>query len=117
MRFSYIVLVAFVLLFSCKNKDADHLSRAKMQAILGDMHDAENYSLMVTKDTSKVNGRSQMPQKNMDSLAHYYREILAHYKLTVDEFDKNIKWYSAHPDDLDSVYTDLINKYTKLEKK
>ena len=81
------------------------------------MHDAEDYSLVVTKDTMKSNVHTQMPQKNMDSLAHYYREILAHYQLSNTDFDKSIKWYTAHPDDLDSVYTDIINTYNKLEKK
>jgi len=116
MKLSYILLFGFVFLFSCKSHDDDHLSRQKMQLILADMHDAENYSTMAFKDTVKTDGRYRLPQKNMDSLAHYYRMILAHYQLSVNEFNKNIKWYSAHPDDLDSVYVDLINTYSKLEK-
>lgn len=109
----YIALLLFAgLLISCqsKNKDAEHLSQRQMGKILFDIQLAETYSSLVTKDTvHKLTGR------NMDSLGIYYREILAHYKVSEQEFNTSLGYYREHPDELDSIYTKMLPEFEKLQ--
>lgn len=81
-----------------------------MGKILFDVQLAEAYSTMVTKDTvHKLAGR------NMDSLGMYYKEILAHHKVSEAEFNNSLAYYREHPDELDSIYTKMLPDFEKLQ--
>lgn len=107
------VLVCCCSLLSCnffKPKE-DHLSPDKMAKVLTDLQVAEMYSTMVGRDTAAHKGQ----EKNLDSLAHYYKEILAHHQVSLDELNKSLEWYRQNPDQLDSVYTAMIPQLTALQ--
>lgn len=94
-----------ILLFSCKETvvtPADLIPRDKMEKVLLDVNIAEVYSGTV-KDTLRRPGT-----KNPDSLARYYKEIFKHYKITPEQFSNSLTWYKSHPEDLDSVYSNMI---------
>src|SRR5437899_1395819 len=100
---STLLLIFVSLLFSCKNiAPSNHLSPDLMKKILKDINIAESYSLVV-KDSLHKGG-----SKNIDSLAVYYKDIFAHYKITAAQFTESLNWYKENPDDLDSVYSDLM---------
>ncbi len=105
-----IITILCCLAASCTSKNADDVIPAdKMQNILTDMHYADTYSSM-KNDTLHMLGA-----KNMDSLAVYYKSILAHYKVSVEEFNESIKWYKLNPEQLDSVYAAMIPHLSKME--
>jgi len=106
------LLLCVVLSISCQKKqsDSEHLSQDQMGKILFDVQLAEAYSTMVTKDTvHKLTGR------NMDSLGVYYKEILAHNKVSEQLFNESLNYYREHPDELDSIYTRMLPEFEKLQ--
>lgn len=106
----YILAVCFcAVLISCDNKPGgkDVIAPEKMQLILTDMHYAETYSTMVND--------SFMRNKNKDSLASFYKSILSHHKISMDEFRSSIDWYKMNPEQLDSVYANMIPNLSKQE--
>ncbi|MBA3829387.1 MAG: DUF4296 domain-containing protein [Taibaiella sp.] len=109
------LFIAFLLVAcSCKQKQADdHISSPLMTKILFDIQVAETYSTMLRKDSIPTN----TPIRNTDSLAHYYKTILAHYKITEKVFDNSLLWYRAHPEQLDSVYTHMLPMLANLESR
>lgn len=94
---------------SCKDDGQPPITPAKMKLVLSDLQLAEVYSAMV--DDSNHIYRS----KNVDSLSRYYKEILAHHKITKAQFAESIEWYKRNPDKLDSVYAAILPQLSKLE--
>ncbi len=107
----YSVLLIALLVISCNNTSTYHLPQAEMTKMLADLQSAEVYSTMVKKDST-----SRGYDKNMDSLAVYYKEIFAHYKVTQQQFDESLTWYKNHPDDLDTMYAKIITDIGKYDK-
>ena len=108
----YIALLLWVALATAcqKKQSGDHLSQSQMGKILFDVQLAEAYSTMVIKDTvHKLTGR------NMDSLGVYYKEILAHHKVSEQLFNESLNYYREHPDELDSIYTKMLPEFEKLQ--
>lgn len=113
MRFVSFVLLINILFISCKVKDnGDHLPQAEMEKILLDVNLAEAYSQapanMVARGTSG---------KNKDSLAVYYKDIFAHYKITEEQFTESLNWYKNHPDKLDTLITGITLTINTLQSK
>jgi len=103
------LFIVLCLLFACKSDEGDGIPPAKMQKILYDMNAAEVYSGMVAREPAMAFNRG----KNSDSLALYYNEILAHHKVSREQFDKSMTWYKSHPDRLDSIYNKMVTQLSK----
>jgi ParB-like chromosome segregation protein Spo0J len=118
MRQLKILAISLLLLAACKeasNVVADSEGRIpakKLEQILHDIQLADVYSLSVREDTLH-----QFGQKNPDSLARYYQEIFQHHGVTYDQFDKTIAWYKEHPANFDTVYQNVLNKFSEEEAK
>ncbi len=108
MRRNFILYCCMtaVLVGSC-NKMGSHLPPKKMEQVLLDISIAESFSSF-TKD------RHFGGPKNQDSLAHYYAAIFQHHHITEQEFKESMAWYKNHPDEMDTVYTDLAVKADKM---
>ena len=95
-----------LLLFSCgqtpSSPPRDLIAKNTLEKVLLDINIAETYSAMV-KDTLRRPG-----SKNPDSLSAYYKEIFGHYKITPEQFTKSLDWYKTHPDELDTMYNNII---------
>jgi Domain of unknown function (DUF4296) len=113
MKYLFIILFCFCAV-SCSflQPQEEHMPAEKMRKVLADMHMAEVYSTITGRDSTHKN-----QERNMDSLAHYYKEILAHYSITPEDFNKSADWYRANPDMLDSVYNDMLSRVTAMQKK
>lgn len=107
----YIFTLAMFLLSSCISEPEPPLPPDEMKSILMDIHLAEAYSMMVTDSTHYLR------EKDKDSLAVFYNDILSHYKLSKDEFIDIVDWYRHHPEQMDSVYANMITEMSKLEAK
>jgi hypothetical protein len=110
-------LLLVLLLSSCNGSNdvpegMDIIPARKLELILYDMQLADVYSLSVRADTTKNYG-----VKNQDSLSRYYNEILAHHGAGYDQFKKTIDWYKEHPAAFDSVYQNVLNKFSAEEEK
>ena len=53
--------------------------------------------------------------KNLDSLSAYYKDIFAHYHVTQAQFTESMDWYKNHPDDLDTMYNEMIPMVTGMQ--
>jgi len=102
MRGIAILLLSCVMISGCKEREEPPLPREKMTAIITDLHLAEVYSSMVNDSTHKTTN------KNLDSLAYYYKSILAHHNVSMQEFSNSLNWYSRETVQLDSVYVDVL---------
>lgn len=105
-----VCLLALLLLVACKQDKNDHLPADKMEKVLIDIQLAEVYSTMAGKDSVHTE------LKNNDSLAVFYREVLDHHGLTLEQFEKSLDWYREHPDKLDTVFVRSINTLGKQEQ-
>ncbi|MEI8280759.1 MAG: DUF4296 domain-containing protein [Bacteroidota bacterium] len=105
----YILLLLVVLsTTACKHKkETPPIAPALMQQMIRDIHLAEAYCMSIPDSTHSG--------KNKDSLARFYKEIFAHYKISEQDFDKGLEWYRLHPDDFDSVYGRVITDLGKIE--
>jgi Domain of unknown function (DUF4296) len=108
MRYSICIAIVLLLLTTaCSNKKAEApIPAAKMQAIMLDIHLAEAYSGTIPD--------SAHSGKNRDSLARYYKEIFAHHQIAEADFNKGLEWYRVHPDELDSVYANMVIKLNAM---
>jgi hypothetical protein len=96
---------------SNKEDSKDHIGPAKMGRILTDIHFAEAYSSMVKDSLHKGNA------KNIDSLAHFYKSIFAHYNISQQQFDESMEWYRQHPEELDTAYAHVMTDLNKPQLK
>ena len=79
-----------------------------MEQIIFDISIAETYSTQA-KDNTHIGGL-----KDMDSLGRFYKDVFAHHNITAEEFGESLKWYKAHPDQLDSIYTHISARADKM---
>lgn len=104
---TFILIVG--IMSSCAEKEQPALPREKMTEVLTDIYLAEVYSSIVSDST----GLSA--NKNMDSLAVYYKSVLSHHGITLDQFSSSLRWYSGHPAEMDSVYINVLNELSTME--
>ncbi len=112
MKWKILFAFACICMASChffSGGKGDVIPADSMQIILSDLHIAEVYSTMVNDSLHQVR------DKNKDSLAVYYKSILEHHKVTPEQLTESIKWYKMNPEELDSVYADMITHFSKLE--
>lgn len=97
------------LLYSCSEGEKPHLPREKMKDIITDIHLAEVYSTFVTDSLHRPTN------KNLDSLAFYYKSILSHHKVSLGDFQNSLDWYMKNPKELDSTYVSVLAEISTLE--
>jgi hypothetical protein len=111
MKLPFIFLALSLTVFgSCSHREQQHLSPEKMEQIMLDINLAEAYSTIVKPDTVKPR-----QERNLDSLAVFYQSVLKHHGITKEDFEQSLEWYKHNPEQLDSVYADMIPQMSKLE--
>lgn len=103
---SYCLLICLVM-FSCKEEKGKHLPQDKMEQVLLDIQLAEVYSSMAGYDTVL-----HVPLKNNDSLVRFYREVLKHHNITLDQFRESLDYYRQSPNILDTIFNNLMGTLT-----
>lgn len=97
-----------LILLSCgapKTKiPQDILSENSFIDLLKDIHLAEaKFELLKTKGMENA--------KN--ELAHNYSAIYETHQITAYDFDKTIDYYAQHPEQLEKIYTRVLEQLTK----
>jgi hypothetical protein len=98
-------------LASCKQKDDAPIPPKKMEAILTDLHIAEAYSMTLDDSLHRA------IHKNIDSLAVYYRDVMAHHNVSEAELRESLEWYKNNVKDFDSTYSAVNTQLTAIEDK
>ncbi len=110
MRYLSVLLFCSILVFSCDSaKEEPPIAPKKMEQLVMDLHMAEVYSSITRDSTHNVTA------KNVDSLAVYHKEILAHHNLSIEQFNVVISWYKDHAEELDSVYAHIMPRMSEIE--
>lgn len=115
MRRSYLFLLLLVAVTSCNSQDSKRQKEeppipiSKMEDIVIDLHLAEVYS-SITRDSNHM-----VTIKNIDSLALYHRDVIAHHNLSLDQLNDITEWFKYHPEQLDTVYNRIIPRITEME--
>lgn len=104
-----LLLTAFITACSNSNKEQAPIPMPQMEKILTDLHMAEVYSTMLDTGINKRN------EKNIDSLAVFYKDVLTHHKVSIAQFKDGMAWYKAHPGDIDSCYKHMIAEVARME--
>lgn len=109
---SYFLVILMAAFASCKApKEEPPIPAAKMEAVIFDIHLAETYSQGLGDTTGN------RFDKNYDSLAVFYASILKHHQLSFDEFNEAMRWYRKHPQQIETLYTHVIDKLNNLKAK
>lgn len=107
------ILTAFmvcVILSSCnESKPNDILDAHQMEAVLTDIYLAEANSTLVNDSAHTIRNR------NIDSLAVYYKAILTHHNISKEKLTKSVDWYKRNPEDLDTIYARVITDLSRLQ--
>ena len=101
MRFILFCLVA-ILLFSCSGKDKQQsvIPREKMEKILWDIIQADQYSSQfLKKDSAKLNVKEQTMK--------LYDEVFAVNHITREQFKASYQFYMEHPEITRSMFDSL----------
>ena len=106
MKISSFILC--LILIGCGNQQKetpqDILSENIFVDLLKDIHLAEaKFELQKTKGIENA--------KN--ELAHNYNAIYETHEITEDDFDKTLDYYAQHPEQLEKIYTHVLEQITK----
>jgi len=100
-----IILTIFVILnfISCKNEEENK----KPDGVILSQEDFTNLIL----DVQLVEGHLNTNRVNqvfiMDSANNYYKEVFDRHGITLQEYKENLKYYSAQPQLLSDIYTNV----------
>ncbi len=109
---SYIFFLGLLLgTLSCNQKSTAPIPPKKMEAILTDLHMAEAYSMMLDDSLHRA------IHKNTDSLAVYYRDVMAHHNVSEADLKESLAWYKDNVKDFDTAYGNVIVRIATIEDK
>lgn len=110
MKPLFLIASFVMLLVSCK-KPTEHMPPKEMVPILAELHLADAYSTMLHDSTGKN------ALKNYDSLAVWTAEIFARHHVTMKTFNKSMDWYRDRPQELDSLFAQVLPVLEKMKAK
>lgn len=106
-----ILLVALLALAACKGGNGARIPPEKMEKVLIDIQLAEVYASMAGRDSTHNSGL-----RNNDSLVAFYREVLAHHQVSLQDFKQSLDWYRQHPDKLNAIYEATMQQVSDYGK-
>ncbi|MBC7553659.1 MAG: DUF4296 domain-containing protein [Taibaiella sp.] len=105
---NYVTVLILVFPLAACRQRTGRLPMQQMEDVLYDINMAESYSTMA-RDNNHAGG-----VKNPDSLAIYYRDILAHHNIPAQSFKESMSWYKANPDSLNVMYANIMTRNEKI---
>lgn len=104
-------LLLLLACFTACRDAAPPLAPKKMGAVLLDLHLAEAYAQQIPRP------EGQISMRNEDSLKVFQARILNRHGLGESAFREATKWYTSHPEMLDSVYQNILSEIAILAAK
>lgn len=108
-RVIWAVLVILGLAAGCSDKNhipSGVLSREKMQDVLWDMIQADQYSSFMTKDSAHVDLKLER--------LRLYEQVFQLHGVSRDQFRKSYAYYIAHPELTEALFDSLQSKGNRL---
>lgn len=105
----WLLLVILGMAVGCSDKDhipSGVLSREKMQEVLWDMIQADQYSSFMTKDSAHVNLKEER--------LRLYEQVFALHGVSREQFRKSYDYYMARPDLTQSLFDSLQSKGNRV---
>jgi len=113
-RLFWLLIPALLLIQACDNgglfspRPKGVLSKKQMTGILIDIHLQE--AIMRTG-----NNRPANPADLKKYTRAEYLKLFANHDVTPEQFDQSLDYYLLHVDDLDEIYTNVINRIEEME--
>lgn len=107
MKKLILILLGALFLAACnKNKPPKGImDNEKMISVLTDIHLADAYVNMLPQSDSLK------PQSD-----YYRRAVFAKYKISRNDLNRSLNWYSKQPKALDSIYSQVLKRLEIKEK-
>jgi hypothetical protein len=105
MRYLFLVMVVFTLLFSCSKRDKNKpviLTQPKMESIIWDIMQVDEYA-------NTYISRDSLKDLNKERLQLYLKVFQLH-KVSREDFNASIKYYSSKPDVMKVIFDSLSSK-------
>jgi hypothetical protein len=103
-----LLSILSVFLLACTSPKTeiptDILSETTFTNILKEVHLAE-----ATFELHKTKGM----ENAKNELAHNYSTIYKTHEITADDFDKTLDYYAQHPEQLEKIYTSVLEELSK----
>lgn len=107
----YLIIIIFAAstLVGCKHK-----SKAIPSGIINEETMA---NLMVDVNLAEAIIRVKQPGFPQDSsyIRAYYDAIFKKYKITKEQFNSSLKYYTKHPDRFGEIYDEALNKLSRMQ--
>jgi hypothetical protein len=104
----YITILFLLLLVAvaCSEKRPENILLPNiMEAVLTDMHVAEGF---LNTRPSAIDSLKQLG-------VGYREEIYKKHQTNQEQFTASFDYYNLHPEELDSIYADVITNLSKME--
>jgi ABC-type Zn uptake system ZnuABC Zn-binding protein ZnuA len=112
----FLLFIVLISIFSCNNdKKAEEqsalvrpkniITKQQMIDILVDCNLAEAATTYKQKQGKDIKYYS----------SHYYNLIFKKYNISKEDFEKNLAFYSQNIEDIDEIYTEVINRLSKKQ--
>jgi hypothetical protein len=102
------IFILCLILLSCGDSKTeipqDILSENNFISLLKDIHLAEA-KFEIHKTKGMENAKNE--------LAHNYSAIYETHAITADDFEKTLDYYAQHPEQLEKIYTHVLEQLTK----
>jgi len=103
-------LLAVVILAGCTGKDkvpSGIIPRAKMENILWDMIEADQFSAVyLVKDSARINIKTED--------LRLYQQVFRLHGVSRDEFRKSFKYYEDRPDLIRTLFDSVLSRGNRL---
>ena len=94
-----LVTIIFLLPVSCNRAPKKVLSQPEMIDFLIDLHKLDG--VLITKGLTTIDDRENV---------YYYNALLAKHKITKEQFDSSLVWYTRQPKKFSKIYRQVLLK-------
>src|SRR5687768_402685 len=105
MRLFFLLLVIFSLLFSCSNRDKKKpviLTQPQMERVIWDIMQVDEYAnAYISRDSLKDLNKERQ---------QLYLKVFQLHKISKDDFNASLKYYSSRPDMMKVIFDSLSSK-------
>lgn len=108
-RVIWVLLMILAMAAGCSEKDripSGVLSRQKMEDVLWDMIQADQYSSYLAKDSAHIDLKEER--------LRLYEQVFLLHGISHEQFRKSYDYYMAHPDLTQTIFDSLQSKGNRL---
>lgn len=93
----FLATIFFLLTFSCNRAPEKVLSQREMIDFLADLHKLDG--VLITEGLTTIDDRENI---------YFYNALLAKHKITKEQFDSSLVWYTRQPKKFNKIYQKVL---------